>query len=334
MQGWIEEAKKQDILTVALSLGLDVRRGKFSPCPYCSETVRSRKDSRPSCEAKGNTQSWWCVPCNQMRDVIDLVSGRLHGKSLRDCSQDQMGDVRQFFAEHGWCEPATGPKKTIWIPPPSKVPIAPPNPPNPGEIYDFLKKCIRIQDCKDRDVLAFLASDKRKLDPKKIPAMVPPRLEFWPKFWWWGWDYPIIVSAYNAKGQRVSIHGRSLREGPEAAGKKTRWPVGASCKGLVFACPKGRAFLKGEAKPSQVILVEGATDFLSTAQAAHDDPNIAVIGGTSGSWSALEEMNIPTNTVFYVGVDSDEVGDRYAQQIAAAIGTRACVRRIPLGELK
>jgi len=56
---------------------------------------------------------------------------------------------------------------------------------------------------------------------------------------------------------------------------------------------------------------------------------LAVLGGTSGSFSSVSELNIPKGLKIYIGTDPDEKGEEYAQTIRLQLNGRVTYR-IPL----
>lgn len=73
---------------------------------------------------------------------------------------------------------------------------------------------------------------------------------------------------------------------------------------------------KGRWKPSDVIVVEGATDYLT---ATVEFQGSAVIGIVNGGASALRLVPRPRGMRWYVATDPDAVGRKYAEKVAEAI---------------
>lgn len=326
MSGWIDEAKGAPLLDVALALGLDTSRNAFGPCPFCSSDKRSREDTRKPCTADRSNPRWWCVVCDKSRDTVDLVAGSLVGHSLAEAGSEQINAVRRWFADRGWVTPLSGDRLPTWKPDPSKKIDPPRPPPAPEEVKKFLRSCTRIENSERKVVLEFL--NKRGIDSQKLKdvVVVAPENGPWPNWWWYGATYPVVVAAYDGKGAIKSLHGRSLIEGDKS--QKTRWPIGAGSAGYLFANRAGVALLRGQGtEAGQVLIAEGFTDFCAAVAASFDTPRM-VLGGTSGSWKHLSDIQWPPQTTVYAATDNDETGDAYAEEIRTLLAGKATFRRL------
>ena len=139
----------------------------------------------------------------------------------------------------------------------------------------------------------------------------------------------LIVPAFDANGSFCSLHARAVTQTNGAP--KTLWPSGFQAGGLFMPNRHAVKMMKGEAKELDgVLFVEGITDFLKvTAEAEKDSLRLAVLGGTSGSFSSAGKLNIPDDIDIYVGTDPDQKGDEYANTIQMQLSPRACYR-LPL----
>ena len=92
--------------------------------------------------------------------------------------------------------------------------------------------------------------------------------------------------------------------------------------------------LRGEAADIDGLLFgEGLTDFMKCSAEVEDlNLSLAVLGGTSGSFSAVGNLKIPKNLKIYVGTDPDEQGREYANRIQLQLPGRTTYR-IPLENL-
>lgn len=103
----------------------------------------------------------------------------------------------------------------------------------------------------------------------------------------------------------------------DEASTKTLWPTGYAAAGLFFAAGSGLELLRGRG-PTRVVLCEGLTDTLAmalhSARAGRHD--VAVLGGTSGSWGALSAVPWPPNVRVVIATDLDPQGERYAETIS------------------
>ena len=83
-----------------------------------------------------------------------------------------------------------------------------------------------------------------------------------------------------------------------------------------------------------VLFVEGITDFIKVSAVAEKEGlKLAVLGGTSGSFGSVGQLQIPDGADIYVGTDPDSKGDEYARTIQMQLGARACYR-LPLAEVE
>ena len=177
------------------------------------------------------------------------------------------------------------------------------------------RELLRSKGCEPGDVDAFGLA--------KLVAPDGPSFPWWPRRW--RRDYPILVPAYDARGRLVSVHAR--RAGSDN-GPKTRWPVDHSARALLFAPPLGRLFLRGKralrAELDGVLIVEGLTDSLSASLfairlASRGGYRLAVLGVTSGSISALADIDWPPDLPAIVATDRDGAGAAYAERIREAL---------------
>lgn len=182
---------------------------------------------------------------------------------------------------------------------------------------------------------------------QELFRVVPEEYE-WPS--WWPFEkrsktkgvWTIIVAAWTPKGVLASIHARAKYSPSEMQargldpGDKTRWPSGHKAGGLLFACSEALHILRGEPTSCESVWVcEGITDWLAAAVAVRESSlPIAVLGGTSGSFRALEEVVWPTGIRLYSCVDPDPAGEKYHEQILQAVGSKVDVFRPRFAELE
>lgn len=108
---WFDVAKgRADVRTVAEALGCAVVGRSFGPCPACNEGRRRADDRRPPV---GFGRDGWCCfrgSCGARGDVIDLVALRLFGRRAGELrgDRDRKAELRAWFADRGWCDPAEG----------------------------------------------------------------------------------------------------------------------------------------------------------------------------------------------------------------------------------
>lgn len=156
----------------------------------------------------------------------------------------------------------------------------------------------------------------------------------WPD-WWPGhldaWStHRILALCYEPNGRPAAVHARSVVPTVEP---KTRNPRGLdtySYSGLLFADAAGRSLLLGRppAALEAIVLVEGLTSTISMALSAMElRRRVAILGGVSGSWSALTEVAWPAGVPGFVAVDRDQAGERYSQEIRASLPAAISLRR-------
>lgn len=157
----------------------------------------------------------------------------------------------------------------------------------------------------------------------------------WPS-WWparWASSWRLVVPAYEADGTLASLHGRAVLQG---ADPKTRWPVGASSSELLMADTFGLRLLQGEPLPGgmeAVLLVEGLTGLLNaTLRVWEAGLPVAVLAFTSGGPPALARVRWPAGLAAWVATDKDGAGERYAEQVNAALAPQGVrVERVDFG---
>lgn len=138
--------------------------------------------------------------------------------------------------------------------------------------------------------------------------------------------YPLVVPAFTGAGELASLHGRSV---PDRTPKTTN-PKGFDFRGLLFLDPLvAQPFFAGVGPtPRALIVVEGVTDFLRTAQLRK--PDVAIVGIVSGSADALRIVAPRLRGVeLFAACDVGPAGDRYNMLIAAALAPHP-VRPLPL----
>lgn len=267
---------------VALALGMSRRsRNRWSPCPACG-TEHTKSDRRPTVLLSG--RGWYCVACRRGGpDELSLVAWALnHSRRV---------DAKVYdFVEH---------KRVRTIAP---RPEAAPKRIDPALALRLARPFSEVE---DERLSAWLAH--RAISPR-APAGWLPRFSapWWPSSETW----PIVLPACTGTGKVESLHGVAVGEAPH----KTTWPRGAESRELLFAAPSTRAWLRGVGSaPREVLVVEGATDFLS---AVVELPDMAVLGITSGAASALALVPKVRGQRWYVATDPDTAGRKYAEKVA------------------
>jgi hypothetical protein len=299
-----------DVTTIADQLGLR-RRGRRFACPACGvEAHHGRGPIYPTSGGKG----WCCSACSRTGDALTLIgwavasNGRPRGAEFRA--------VLAWLQERRHVELLEYDRQT-------RKPRAPID-----EIAALLRSSTRPH--LDDAARAFLRA--RHINPETAPAGVlsssSPSFTWWPSTW--SRLFPLVVPAFTGAGRLAGVHARALSS---EAPRKSTWPRGVDCSGLLFADPVlARGMLRGERVPSLqgVLICEGITDYLTAASQRLS--GIGVLGIESGSAQALRVVPWPDGVRIYVATDPDAAGDRYSDAIAAALGTRIA-RPLPLRRL-
>jgi len=190
----------------------------------------------------------------------------------------------------------------------------------------------------DRDAIHFM--EGRKLDPialsragggvcRALPVEDNEKIYLSPEAWHAGKSrtHRLAALAYDTNGDPMSFQARDVTG---TASKKDLWLAGVKTAGLFFANRAGVYLLRNftstdghHPRVRGVIICEGLTDFWAVTQRVYTKGlGCAVLGGTSGSFRYLEQVNIPAEMPVYVWTDPDDTGDRYLSEIYFALGGR------------
>lgn len=327
---WIRAAETIAVSEVAQRLGLKSLRGNsWGPCPNCHAVERGSKDKRGTIGLRTDNVGWKCHRCDAGGSGIDLVSFQVGGSKFRQLSQDNKKKVQIWF------EGEINDGAKIFDERPklrgSRPPVV--------EVQNLWKSSSKLNQVKDDDTaISFLKTRNLNLgalSKSGVVRITPERSDYeWPSWWPAGRSslWRIIVPAFDESGQFVSLHGRAVKK-PDSA-PKTLWPKGFEAKGLFMPNRHAVKMLRGQAVDLEALLfVEGLTDFIKCSAEVEDlNLNLAVLGGTSGSFSCVSKLNIPKNLKIYIGTDPDEQGREYASRIQLQLPDRISYR-IPLENL-
>lgn len=339
MANWLDQAKGTSVLAAGGQLGLRVHGRSLSPCPGCGEEVRSRREGRRGpVGVKPNDTAWHCFRCQSMGDVIDLASYCLCGGRFRSLDRDGMNTVRAWFEDQGFipCRPGfrsgacRSPAPLVRRTPDVRLPVYP----EPEQLRDLWRRCDRPNRTLSRrakDWLKARGLDAEALSVMDVARITPKPDSFsWPK--WWPktrtYSFRLVTLGFDATdGRARGLHARSINENSKG---KTRWHNGTA-KGLVFANPAGRNFLRTkETDADTVLVVEGATDFWWACQFCYlQKLPWLVFGCTNGNFETLASAGLPRGLDIVAFPDPDEDGDRYAMKLAAALPDHRVVRAQP-----
>jgi len=188
----------------------------------------------------------------------------------------------------------------------------------------------------DRAAAAYIASRRINLGDLELyePKLcrILPRAEAYafPRWWPSSWAsmYRWAVLAYEPNGEVGSIHARAVKDAGD--GPKTRWPKDAAARGLLFANHRALAVLRGQATDAEAVLVtEGLSDTVIAATFyASERRRFAILGVTSGAAEAFAAVKWPKGLRCIVATDSDNAGEKYANEIRHALPGSVKVERM------
>lgn len=360
---WWDRARVLPVADVAMALGATVSRGMIAPCPACGALQREKTIRRGPVGIAREGTGWQCHAsgCGARGDAIDLVSYALAKVRFRDLRIPGGGDVRAWFAVHGWADPEPGGRSA---PPraPLAVPGLPPPDPStwepdgvaPGELEEFWESCTQATEdsnvCSWAKSRGFDARDLAALDLARalpddhLPAWVPEVGLPGPT---WRRCYRLVVPLWSVGGKLQTLRFRAITE-PPGRRPKALAVKGAPIGGSVLADPLGQALLRGEREDDGVgwsgslIVTEGEPDVWTYATIARrtelravypsawtaTGATWAVWGLVAGSWRPELAALVPDGTRVAVDTHADEAGDRYAEMVMKSLAGRCRVRRV------
>ena len=324
---WLRAAESIAVSEIASRLGLQARQNNsLAPCPNCNAVQRGSSDKRGPIGLRSDNKGWKCHRCGTVGSGIDLVSFALNGQKFSECDKFGKNKVQTWFDIKQEQDPSI--RKT-------PKPIRGKRPPK-QEVHGLWSASKKLNQLSDDDqALVFLKGRNLKLEhvsKSGVVRVTPDRMEYqWPEWWPSGRSFlwRLIVPAFNTKGEFVSLHTRAV-DVPKS-GPKTLWPKGFEAKGLFMPNRYAvKMIRKVDIELDGLLFVEGITDFIKCSAEVEDQGlKLAVLGGTSGSFSSVSELNIPKGLKIYIGTDPDEKGEEYAQTIRLQLNGRVTYR-IPL----
>lgn len=329
---WLHEVDAVEVQRIAEECGLRPgRSGSFAPCPACGSDKRGSTDKRGPIGFRRDKKGWRCHSCGAGGFGVDLVSLSVIGKRYADSSSDDRTIVRNWFENHGLLSAGTTPVSSQKVPKKANDDLPP-----ASEVQQLWRSCYTLnQIASDDDVFDFL--NKRNLNLAALAktgcvrVSPAPTGTSWPTWWPRGraTKWRLIVPAFDVSGKFRSLHGRTIYSTEGAP--KTLWPKGYRASGLVFPNRSAVALMRGaETNADALLIVEGVTDFMkATSVAVAEGLNLAIIGGTSGSFNALGKIKIPDGMKIFAATDPDDTGDKYFSTIKMQFGNRP-VFRLPL----
>lgn len=354
MTSWIDSAHERDLLSVAQSLGMEVREprgangGAFGPCPACNAKRRhpTSKDRRLACGVRQDEKGWRCFQCDASGDHVDLVAWAKEGRRFSDLSDAAKARVREWFGvDRASVEPQRAPERRVQ---PEGKPAA--QYPDHDELAKlWTSVCVGVDEADD-DVASFLKS--RNLNVAEIAdrdlARVVPKgapLPEWARFQGRDWTetgHRLVFPLYDAGGQMRSVLARRIAESDTP---KSIAPAGCTRQGLVLADGLGRSVLATGSRPTwfadgrarlEVWIAEGEIDYLTAATSWREEQAPGCLGIFSGSWSKSVASRVPDGARITIATDNDEAGEKYSQQIIETFAERqkvALTRWKPTGDV-
>lgn len=280
-------------------LGITRGRKRWGPCPACGESGgRGRRPLRVTKDV------WWCAHCHQGGGWPDAVGFHL---GLGKPSPGDRLAWRRIYSFMGGAQPVQWEEQEVT---PERVDVRP-----------ALRTSTPLASVQDPTVASFLSL-------RRIPSSAPAGVlggGFWCDPWWprgWSRRWPLVVPAFNSRGELMSMHARAVDPGVEP---KSMWPRGASAGGLLFLDPQHtRPWLQGRGpEPDIILITEGLTDYLTAATYA------PTIGIEAGSHSALRLIEFSPTQRIFMATHQDTAGFEYERKVVDACYP-AEVRRLPL----
>ncbi len=307
-QNLFVEIREAGVATIAKQLGLTVldfpEPGSVGPCPSCSAEKRGTGDRRGPIGLTRNGLGWICHRCKVSGDALSLAAVAVTGNIKPNT--DGWRDIRHRFL---------GTSLPTFIPKPREEYRRPPM----TEVLELWHKSKPLYDS------AKLVSlfEQRGLDPnvstelnlcRALPSGRLPDWAYCGRSPWNQSGHICLFPLYDHQGQLQSLHARRMGESAERP--KGLSPIGYEVKGLLFAEPCAQQLLLGRAHISEVIITEGAPDYLAALGMLGDaNESSAVLSVISGSWTQDFANKIPAGTKVILATHNDSAGNYYAQQI-------------------
>lgn len=324
---------------VAERLGLKAQQANdryvLIPCPTGHE-------KRPSCSLHrhGGSLGARCHSCGWTGDVLTLVAA-VNDLDLRSDFPEVLARACELAGLAAEADDLRSGKPAPTPRAPAPTPVADPEPtvdyPPSDEVADLWRDAIPVSD--DPDASGILVG--RRIDPEAVarldaarslhPETHRERLPRWARFKgrlpsstsWLGTGHRMLLPVYDHEGAMRSV--RAWRVTADERLPKRVPPSGHRASGLVLANARAVAWLRGETRPSQIIVVEGEPDFLVRSVLFGSVETIVGIG--SGSWSREFAERVPYGANVVLMTHLDDAGDRYAHSIGATVRDRARVFR-------
>jgi hypothetical protein len=300
----------------------------------------SHDENSPSCSVRrgpDGTLAVICFGCGFTGDALTLIAAvnKLDLKSdfrsvLRVAAE--ISGQWQIVDELDRRDRAAGTERPA---PRPRAPIPPP-PPEPERTYPDSKSVDRLWNeaiAPHEDAEAAAWCTKRGLDAELLAEdelsrviSVANWLPSWARYrgdaaaasTWVQSGHRLIVPMFDRLGERRSVRATRIADGNGHDAPKRLPPSGMKATDLVMACPIALAMLRGTAKPSELVIVEGEPDFLTWAT-RRTQVVTGRIGIVNGSWSFEFAKRVPPGTKVWIRTDHDQAGNRYAEELTKTL---------------
>lgn len=316
---------------LGLKLGHDAGSYAVVHCPVHGDRTPSLSLYRRDGIVRGK-----CHGCDWRGDVLDLVAVLNNLEARRDFREILATTLELAGMNAEAHEIRSG------RPAPARAVLRTPTPeperdyPPASEVALLWSACVPVTD--DADICALLRS--RQIDPVAVArtaaaASLDTRthqssIPRWARFKgrlerstaWTETGHRLIVPAFDHEGSMRSV--RAWLVADNALLPKRVPPRGHRASGLVLANERARQWLRGETKPSQIVVCEGEPDFL--LRSSRNEAEV-IIGVGSGSWTEDFAARVPYGSEVAILTHRDPAGERYAEAIKASVESRATVTR-------
>jgi DNA primase len=318
---------------VAKALGLKVHEDAGSYvlvlCPMHAERTASC-----SLHKREGTLGVKCWGCKWTGDVLTLVAA-VEGTTT---FPETLARAAELAGMQDAAEAIRGGK-----PAPSRAPrpVLVPEPdrdyPLPAEVSRFWAACQPVTE----DAQVSLLLESRGINPERVASQDLARalhqdthhsdVPSWARFRgraptsqpWTRTGHRLILPTYDSDGGVRSV--RAWLVTGESGKPKRVPPAGHRASGLVVANRQAVEMLRGDGRPSRVVIVEGEPDFLARSVLS---PGDAVLGVMSGSWSDAFAARVPYGSEVIIRTHLDDAGERYAGEVFESVCERAVVSRL------
>lgn len=327
-----DAARAIPISSIAGSLGFNLGQNGRSagPCPCCSASQRSSKDTRLPVGIRPDDTGWRCQHCHQTGDGLDLVSWELGGSRYRELHNKH--DVNQWFQSFGAGKlQRPGQRIQQPRPKPSRPKVEIKRPPR-DEVEHIWRASISVAE--DEEAVAFFKergiSDDLWVDlvARVLPHGGPryPWMRCKQYHWHDGWR--LIIPCYNSRGVMESLKARWIRASKPPLSKGLS-PAGYNILGLVFAegmalkvLEQGKVPWEGDQR-LHFYITEGEMDYIAEVMKL-DEENYyapAVIGVFEGGWNNQLVYRLPygPRVSAEVRTDVDSKGHAYANKVMISL---------------